>query len=78
MQTPEVEQKIQQALPGSKVTAQLEGNHCSVWVVWEGFEGLRAVARQQQVYAPLADVIASGVIHAVNIKAQTPAEAGAA
>jgi len=76
MQASEVEQKIQEVLPGSDVTAELEGNHCSVWVVWPGFEGLRAVARQQRVYAPLADVIASGVIHAVNIKAQTPAEAG--
>lgn len=47
-----------------------------VRVVSEGFEGLRRVKREQQVYATLAERIASGEIHAVTIRALTPAEAG--
>jgi acid stress-induced BolA-like protein IbaG/YrbA len=33
---------------------------------------MRPVARQQRVYAPLANLIADGTLHAVNISALTP------
>jgi acid stress-induced BolA-like protein IbaG/YrbA len=36
------------------------------------------VQRQQRVYAALGEVIRSGALHAVNIRALTQAEAGAA
>ncbi len=58
----------------SEVEALIEGNHVSVTVVGEVFEGLRAVQRQQKIYGVLNELIASGAIHAVNIKAYTPAE----
>jgi acid stress-induced BolA-like protein IbaG/YrbA len=54
----------------------LEMGHYTVTVISESFAGMRPVARQQRVYAPLADIIADGAIHAVNIRAMTPAEAG--
>ena len=58
----------------SEVEALVDGNHVSVTVVGEIFEGLRAVQRQQKIYGVLNELIASGAIHAVNIKAYTPAE----
>ena len=37
--------------------------------------GLRPVRRQQLVYAAVNDLIRDGSLHAINIKALTPAEA---
>lgn len=63
------------AFPDAEVDARFEGSHCAVSVISETFSGMRPVARQQKVYAPLAGLIADGTIHAVNISARTPAEA---
>jgi acid stress-induced BolA-like protein IbaG/YrbA len=40
----------------------------------ELFEGLSAVKRQQLIYGALTDEIASGALHAISIKAYTPAQ----
>ena len=53
---------------------ELLGNHCSVTVVSTEFEGLSAVKKQQRVYQCLSEKIASGKIHAVNIRALTPSQ----
>lgn len=74
MQTEQIKAMIVAALPNAEVDVKLEGNHCAVRVVSEAFEGLRAVKRQQMVYAGLNELIANGSIHAVNIQALTPAE----
>ena len=50
----------------------MSGNHCTVVVVSDDFEGLNQVKRQQKVYQCLNEKIASGEIHAVNIRALTP------
>ena len=44
-------------------------------VVGDLFEGLNAVKKQQLVYAVINEHIASGTIHAVNMKTLTRAEA---
>lgn len=68
-------QRLQTSLSDvDDVQVVADGNHVSVTVVGNLFEGLRAVQRQQKVYGVLNDLIASGDIHAVNIKAYTPAE----
>ena len=54
------------------ISVSLDGSHVDITVVAAEFEGLRPVARQQRVYAPLATLIADGTLHAVNITAQTP------
>ena len=54
----ELTQLLSEAFPGAQVSVALEG--------------LRPVARQQRVYAPLSGLIADGTLHAVNITAQTP------
>lgn len=76
MQASEVKALIDGAFPSAEVHVDMEGGHCTVTVIADEFEGMRPVARQQKVYAPLAQVIAAGTIHAVNIRALTPAERG--
>lgn len=62
-----------QAFPESEVTVSLNGGHVDIHIISLAFEGLRPVARQQKVYSPLSALIADGTLHAVNIKADTPA-----
>jgi len=64
------------AFSGAEVSVEVVGGHYNVTVVSAEFEGVRAVARQQRVYAPLASLIAQGSLHAVNIRAVTPGENG--
>ena len=51
-----------------------EGGKFNVTIVSEEFAGLRPVAKQQRVYAPLNAHIASGAIHAVTMRTLTPEE----
>ena len=60
------------AFPGAEVSVALNGGHVDVTVISADFAGMRPVARQQRVYAPLAALIADGTLHAVNISAVTP------
>ena len=56
------------------VDVELSGNHCTVTVVSNEFEGLSRVKKQQKVYQCLNEKIASGEIHALNIHAFTPVQ----
>ena len=51
-----------------------EGGKFQVMIVSEEFASLRPVAKQQRVYAPLNEYIASGAIHAVTMRTLTPEE----
>lgn len=57
--------------PTCDVSVSESGGHYNVSVIGPDFEGLSPVKRQQAVYAPLAEYIADGRVHAVNIKAAT-------
>ena len=63
---------LQASFPDAEISVSLDGSHVDITVVAAEFDGLRPVARQQRVYAPLATLIADGTLHAVNITAQTP------
>ncbi|MBB3169148.1 BolA/IbaG family iron-sulfur metabolism protein [Simiduia aestuariiviva] len=76
MQPQEIQALIEAAIADSKVEVSIEGSHVNVVVVSSAFEGMRPVQKQQLVYKALAEQIASGVIHAVNMQTLTPAEAG--
>ena len=65
---------IQAHISADHIEVELSGNHCSVTVVSAEFEGLTAVKKQQRVYHCLNEKIASGEIHAVNIRALTPSQ----
>ena len=63
---------LEASFPDAEISVSLDGSHVDITVVAAEFEGLRPVARQQRVYAPLTTLIADGTLHAVNITAQTP------
>jgi len=69
-----VKQLIESHLDNCQVEVQGEGANYDIAVTGEVFDGLRPVRRQQLVYGALADVIAEGSVHAVNIKTYTPSE----
>ena len=67
-----IKEALEDEFPDAAIDVQLAGSHCQVTVISNVFEGLRPVARQQRVYAPLGEFIRSGALHAVNINAKTP------
>ena len=50
---------------------EVEGSHVNLVVVGDVFIDKRPVQRQQLVYGALKEQIASGVVHAVNMKTYT-------
>ncbi|MBP6381182.1 MAG: BolA/IbaG family iron-sulfur metabolism protein [Pseudomonadales bacterium] len=74
----EIRALVAAGMPGAEVAVGGDGYHIELAVVSDAFEGLSRVRRQQLVYGVLADVIRSGALHAVNIRAQTVAESQAA
>ena len=67
-----IKEALEGEFPDATIDVYLDGSHCQVTVISTVFEGLRPVARQQRVYAPLGEFIRSGALHAVNINAKTP------
>jgi acid stress-induced BolA-like protein IbaG/YrbA len=59
-------------LEGCQVHVEGEGDRYDITVVGAVFEGMRPVQKQQLVYGGLTEQIASGSIHAVNIRTFTP------
>ena len=72
----DIEARLREELDVAEVSVEGAGNRFEIDVVSDEFEGLSRVKRQQLVYAAIDDLIASGAIHAVTIKAATPAERG--
>ncbi|WP_439101862.1 BolA family protein [Congregibacter sp.] len=69
-----VEAMVSEALADATVSVDGAGANYDITVVSDVFADMRAVRRQQTVYATINQAIASGSIHAVNIRAFTPAE----
>ncbi|AQA19800.1 cell division protein BolA [Halioglobus japonicus] len=69
-----VKNLLEQHLPDCEFQVQGEGSNYDIIAVGSVFEGLRPVKKQQLVYGALSEEIASGAIHAVNIRTLTPAE----
>ena len=74
MQATEIESILRAALSLDEVHASGDGGHYQVIVVSDLFAGMSRVKKQQAVYGPLAEHIASNAIHALSIKAFTPDE----
>jgi acid stress-induced BolA-like protein IbaG/YrbA len=51
-----------------------DGRHWDALVVSPEFEGLRRIQRHQRVYASLGERMATDEVHALSIRALTPAE----
>lgn len=67
---------VRDGIPGASVEAEVDGNRALITVVSETFAGMSRVRKQQAVYACIQAYIADGSLHAVTIRALTPAEAG--
>lgn len=74
MQPSEIESILRSALALDEVHVSGEGGYYQVIAVASLFDGLSRVKKQQVIYAPLMEQIASNAIHALSIKAFTPAE----
>ena len=72
--TEEIESRLRRKMPDAEIAVAGAGNRFEISVVSAAFEGMSRVKRQQTVYAAIQDLIASGAVHAVTIKAATPAE----
>lgn len=74
MQVEDIKSLILSRIADAQLDVQIDGNHVSLNVVSEQFEGLNAVKKQQLVYGCLQEQISSGAIHAVHMKTYTPSE----
>ncbi|WP_369176938.1 BolA family protein [Candidatus Thiodubiliella endoseptemdiera] len=70
----EVQAKLEAGIQHSTVTMEGDGCNCSTLVVSPIFEGMSLLARQKMVLAAVRTEIDSGELHALSIKARTPAE----
>jgi acid stress-induced BolA-like protein IbaG/YrbA len=71
----EVESLIAAALPGAKVAVTDTtgtGDHFLATVVAAQFRGRTLVEQHQMVYAPLRDLMAKNIIHALSLKTSAP------
>lgn len=74
MNTEIIKEKLENALSLDECIVKGENGTFQVIAVSELFETLSRVKKQQTIYAPLKEDIASNAIHALSIKALTPAE----
>ncbi len=74
MHPTEIESILRAALALDELHVQGENGHFQVIAVSSLFAGMSRVKKQQTIYAPLTEHIASNAIHALSIKAFTPEE----
>ncbi len=65
---------VEKAIEGSSAEVVAEGSKFEATVISESFDGVSPVNRHKMVYAVLEEHIKTGAIHALTIKALTPAE----
>jgi len=69
----EITRRVLDAIADANVSVAVDGNRAMIDVVSPVFSDLSRVKKQQLVYACIEDLIASGDLHAVTIKADIPA-----
>ena len=74
MTADELKQIIAAGLACDHLTVEGDGRHWYATVVANEFEGKRAIARHQRVYATLGNRMKTDEVHALSIKAFTPSE----
>jgi acid stress-induced BolA-like protein IbaG/YrbA len=73
METHRVKALIEAGLPGATVEVSGDGRHFEAVVVSAAFEGKSLIQRHRMVMEAVKSEIASDQLHALSIKAQTPA-----
>ena len=74
MEPVEIKTLIENGIAQSQAIVSGDGGKYEAIVISPEFEGLTMVKEHQLVYATVHEHIASGVIHALSIKAYTPGE----
>lgn len=74
MQPEQIKQILATALALDEIHVKGEEGHFEVVAVSDIFSELSRVKKQQVIYGPLSEYIADNTIHALSIKAYTPAE----
>lgn len=74
MNAEQIKALIASNLPCSHLELEGDGRHWYATIVSAEFEGKRAIARHQRVYAALGGKVDSGEVHALSMKTFTPAE----
>ena len=74
MHPTEIESILRAALALDELYVQGDNGHFQVIAVSALFAGMSRVKKQQTIYAPITEQIASHAIHALSIKAFTPEE----
>jgi acid stress-induced BolA-like protein IbaG/YrbA len=70
----DVKALIEKGIPDSEAIVSGEGCNLNVEVISDSFEGKTMLAEQKMVFATVNDLIASGELHALGIKAYTKSE----
>jgi acid stress-induced BolA-like protein IbaG/YrbA len=70
----DIEKLITDAVELDEIHVAFDGSQCKVIAVADFLGALSRVKKQQTIYAPVAQVINEGVIHAVSIKTFTTAD----
>jgi acid stress-induced BolA-like protein IbaG/YrbA len=71
MENQEIETLLTETLGLAEAHVKGDGSHFQIIAVSDKFEQMSRVKKQQFVYAPLAEKIAQGSMHAVSIKTFT-------
>ncbi|MDD1782236.1 BolA family iron metabolism protein IbaG [Enterovibrio sp. ZSDZ35] len=74
MEPTEIKAILEDALSLDEIHVKGDGSHFEVVAVGELFDGMSRVKKQQTIYGPLMEHIRTNAIHALSIKALTPAE----
>ncbi|MFZ9182138.1 MAG: BolA family protein [Hylemonella sp.] len=74
MTSDELKSLIRAGLPCEHIELTGDGRHWYATIVSAEFDGLRAIARHQRVYATLGSKMHTDEVHALSMKTFTPAE----
>ena len=74
MNAEDIQNLIRAGLACDYITLEGDGRHWYATIVSPAFEGLRAIARHQRVYATLGSRMQTDEVHALSMKTFTPAE----
>jgi acid stress-induced BolA-like protein IbaG/YrbA len=74
MNAEQLQSLIAAGLPCEHIEVSGDGRHWSAVIVSPAFEGKRAIARHQLVYATLGQRMHTDEVHALSMKTYTPAE----
>ncbi len=76
METEAIAALIRAGMPDAAVQVTGDGSHFEAVVVSAAFAGLTPLKKQRLVMDTVREQLASGELHALSIKALTPAERG--